>query len=124
MAKCCFCIDVRAGALVLGLLGFLFAVVELVPLVPYLADWNGFNPINKNLETFFYILEQVLEDQKFEKDRIKSIIADIKLYLWPTFLGEAIAAGVYSFLALLLVFGIRCQKRGLMLPYLFVQVTL
>ena len=124
MARCCCCVNIRTGALILGLLGLVLAVAELVPLVPYLGDWNGFNPIKENLQNFFYIFEQVLEEHKFEKVQIDAIISDIKLYLWSIVLGEAIAAGVYCFASLLLVFGVRCNKRGLMLPYLFIQVSL
>ena len=42
MSKCCCCINVRTGALILGIIGVLLAAVELVPLIPYLVEWDEF----------------------------------------------------------------------------------
>ena len=123
MAKCCCCINVRTGALILGLLGALLAAAELVPLVPYLAEWDQFNPIKENLEQFFFVFEQMLEEHKFDKDQIDEIIANIKEYFWPIVLGETVSAAVYVLISVLLIVGVQCQKRGLMLPYLIIQVT-
>lgn len=123
MAKCCCCINVRTGALILGFLGTLFAVAELVPLVPYLAEWDQFNPIKENMEKFFYVFEQMLEEHQFNKEQIDEIIANIKEYLWPIVLGETISAGVYILISVLLMVGVQCTKRGLMLPYLIIQMA-
>ena len=122
MSKCCCCINVRTGALILGIIGVLLAAVELVPLIPYLVEWDEFNPIGENLEKFFYVLEQMLEEHHFDKDQIDEILASFKDYIWPSVLGETLSAGFYILCSLALVFGVQCKKRALMLPYMIIQV--
>jgi hypothetical protein len=122
MSKCCCCLSVTTGATILGLIGILMAAAELVPLVPYLIESESFNPIRENVEKMFYVMEQMLEENKFTKDEIDEIVLNIRAYLWPFILGETISSGLYALLAFFLVIGVQMRKRVLMLPYMIVQV--
>ena len=122
MSKCCCCLSVTTGATILGLIGFLLAASELVPLVPYLIEAESFNPIRENVEKVFFVMEQMLEENKFTKEEIEEIVTNIRAYLWPFVLGETISSGLYALLAFFLVLGVQCRKRALMLPYMIVQV--
>jgi hypothetical protein len=44
--------------------------LELVSLVPYLLECQGFNPIGDNLDKFMSDFEQVLEAQNFQKEQV------------------------------------------------------
>ena len=123
MSKCCCCLSVTTGAKILGLIGILLGAAELVPLVPYLIESDAFNPIEENIERIFYVIEQVLEDHKFDNDSIETIVESLRAYIWPAILGEAISAGIFIFFAFLLLLGIHLKKRGLMLPYMIIQVS-
>lgn len=125
MRKCCCCISVHIGASILGFLGLALCLLELVVLIPYMIDVDVeiFNPIKKNLDEFFYILEQMLEHHKFERSQIDQILSDIRQYLWPTFLTATVEAGIYGLACLLMIIGASCKVRGLMLPYLILQMV-
>ena len=64
MRRCCCCVSVHAGSVLLGLLGVILAGLELAVLVPYLVDVDvrDFNPIKANLHDFFYILGKTIQD--------------------------------------------------------------
>ena len=89
MRKCCCCISVHVGATILGLIGFLICALELAVLVPYLfeIDPEVFNPVQQNLEQFYFVLEKTLTENQIDKDTIDEVLKNLKEYLWPTFLG-------------------------------------
>ena len=89
MRKCCCCISVHVGATILGLIGFLICALELAVLVPYLfeIDPEVFNPVQQNLEDFYFVLEKTLKENQIDKDTIDEVLKNLKEYLWPTFLG-------------------------------------
>ena len=89
MRKCCCCISVHVGATILGLIGFMICALELVVLVPYLVeiDTDVFNPVQKNLEDFYFVLEKTLKENQIDKETIDEVLKNLKEYLWPTFLG-------------------------------------
>lgn len=124
MRKCCCCISVHVGASILGFLGLLVCALELVLLIPYLLeiDIEVFNPIQKNIDQIFYILETMLQEHEFEADQITEIIDNIKQYLWPVFVGSTVEAGVYGLCCLMMMIGASCKVRSLMLPYLILQL--
>ena len=67
MRKCCCCVSVHAGGVLLGLLGVLLAAAELAVLVPYLMGLDpdsSFNPIEGNLDSVFFILEKMVKEAK------------------------------------------------------------
>jgi hypothetical protein len=124
MRKCCCCISVHIGAAILGFIGLTICLLELVVIIPYLlqVDKDVFNPIEHNLNDIFFIFEETLESNNFEKERVDEIVTDVQNYLWPTFLGAGVEAGVYGLCCLLLMIGASCQVRGLMVPYLILQM--
>ena len=89
MRKCCCCISVHVGATILGLIGFLICALELAVLVPYLfeIDPEVFNPVQQNLEDFYFVLEKTLKENQIDKDTIDEVLKNLKEYLWPAFLG-------------------------------------
>ncbi len=124
MRKCCCCISVHIGAAILGTLGLIISLLELVVLIPYLLelDVETFNPIQKNLDSTSFILSEMLKEQKFDDAQIQEIIGRIEAYSWPVFLGTTVEAGVYALTCLLMIIGSQCRVRGLMLPYLILQM--
>lgn len=122
MRKCCCCISVHVGAAILGAIGFLLAAAELVVLIPYLMDVDTFNPIKHHVEEGFFVFEKVLAQHHFNEDEINQIAENIRQYLWPVLVGETCGAGVYALFCILLMVGSMCQVRGLMLPYLIMQM--
>ncbi len=124
MRKCCCCISVHIGAAILGFIGALICALELVVLLPYLleVDEDVFNPIKENLDQVFYILEKMLEENQFPEQDIDDITDNIKQYLWPTLLGSAIESAIYGLCCVFMIIGSQCKVRGLMIPYLVLQM--
>ena len=89
MRKCCCCISVHVGATILGLIGFLICLLELAVLVPYLLeiDKETFNPIQENLESFYFTLEKTLKENLVDQDDIDMVLANARQYSWHAFLG-------------------------------------
>merc|ERR1711981_259541 len=46
----------------------------------------------------------------------------VQQYSWAACVGFAIEAGIYSICCLLLIIGASCRIRGLMIPYLIIQM--
>lgn len=124
MRKCCCCISVHAGAITLGLLGVLLTISEIVPLVTYFADWDPFNPIGKNLEDFYYLMEKTMQEHRIDKETVTEIMKLIRDNLHHIFTVELISGGIYFLVSLLLIFGVSCKVRSLMLPYLVINMLL
>ena len=112
------------GALLVSLLPNQRSANLLFPFVflPQFFLAGSFNPIRENVEKVFFVMEQMLEENKFTKEEIEEIVTNIRAYLWPFVLGETISSGLYALLAFFLVLGVQCRKRALMLPYMIVQV--
>jgi len=125
MRKCCCCISVHVGATILGLIGFLICLLELAVLVPYLLeiDKETFNPIQENLESFYFTLEKTLKENLVDQNDIDMVLANAREYSWHAFLGAAVESGVYALVCLLMMIGASCQVRGLMVPYLILQMV-
>jgi hypothetical protein len=46
------------------------SIAELLPLIPYLMDFQDFNPIHDNLEHFYFVTEKMLEEQQISKEQV------------------------------------------------------
>lgn len=124
MRKCCCCISVHVGASILGFLGLLICALELAVLIPYMleVDPDTFNPIQDNLDDFKYILEKTMKEHQIDQEVIDMIKTNIETYTWPSFLGATVESAVYGLCCLLMMIGVSCQVRGLMVPYLILQM--
>ena len=123
MRKCCCCISVHTGTIILGVMGILISLLELVPIVPYLLDLEGFNPIGENLKEMQYVGESILEEHNMTKTEAKEIVATATKWLGTTLLVEAVLCGLFFLFSLFLVLGAACKKRVLMLPYMILHMV-
>ena len=69
MRRCCCCISVHAGSVILGIVAVVLAGLELAVLIPYLLDLEGFNPIGNHMDTAEKIIEETLKDQAISEDQ-------------------------------------------------------
>lgn len=122
MRKCCFCISVHTGTIVLAVLAMILAALELTVLIPYLLGSTDFNPIQHHLQEFYFGLENVLEERNFTQEQQDEVILLVDSSLWPTFLFETVSASLYLLSAILLIVGVWCKLRSLMLPYMILQM--
>ena len=49
-------------------------------------------------------------------------MAEVRAYTWTAVISEACCTGVYLIISLMMICGIQCDMRGLMLPYMIVQM--
>jgi len=125
MRKCCCCISVHVGAAILGFIGLMICLLELVFLIPYIfdIDMKVFNPIKENQETILFQFETEMEkNTNYSKVEIEDYKKQIIYYMKPVFLGATVETGVYALSCILLIMGALCQVRGLMIPYLILQM--
>eukprot|EP00096_Caligus_rogercresseyi_P011859 TRINITY_DN4812_c0_g1_i3.p1 TRINITY_DN4812_c0_g1~~TRINITY_DN4812_c0_g1_i3.p1 ORF type:complete len:216 (+),score=67.22 TRINITY_DN4812_c0_g1_i3:293-940(+) len=125
MRRCLSCIPILTGAVIVGLFGLGIALAQLVLTVAYLVDFKEFNPIGKNINTFYYLLEKSLADQgSIEHDEIDNIISFIRSVSYRVILGESILEAVFALVCLLLLIGIYTRRRWLLMPYLLLTMIL
>lgn len=124
MRKCCCCISVHTGALILGSLAVLLSLLELVVLIPYFLQIEEFNPIEGNLNHFYYVFQKFLLEHNVTSERAADIVDNVKEWTWVALLSEALFAGIYILISLSMIIGVQCRMRGLMLPYLIVQMII
>jgi len=122
MRKCCCCISVHVGSVILGFIGLMLCALELVVILPYLfnIDEKVFNPIKKNEKEILYHIEDQLKGYNITPQQVKEYVNESTMS--TALLGFAIEAGVYSLCCLLMMIGASCRIRGLMIPYLVVQM--
>ena len=63
MRRCCCCISVHAGSVILGIVAVVLAGLELAVLIPYLLGLEDFNPIGDNMDQAKKIIEESLKEQ-------------------------------------------------------------
>ena len=92
MKKCCCCIPLNAGAIILVLLSLIITAIQLCVLVPYLAnvDPESFNLIEKYKPKVMEFLQSKLTEYKVSEDVIQQIKETINNSLWPTVLSKYI----------------------------------
>lgn len=117
------------GAAILGVIGLLFCAMELTVLVPYLLDIDKeiFNPIKENLDQIYYVMEEILKENKgdmqIDDDVINEVMNNVKAYVPQVMMGATIESGVYGLVCLLMVIGAASKVRLLMLPYLIITLV-
>lgn len=108
----------------MGLIALLLCALEFVVTIPYLAeiDVKAFNPLQYNLKTLENHIEAAVEQFTNDTSLIEGTMEEVRRYTWTSILSEAISTGVYFILSLMMILGIQCDIRGLMIPYLVVQM--
>ena len=124
MRKCCCCIPILGGATVIGFIALVLCALEFVVTIPYLAgiDVNTFNPIQNNLQYLYESIEYTAKHVTNDTELTKGIMTEVKEYTWQTIMSEAVSTGIYFLISLLMVCGIQCDMRGLMIPYMVIQM--
>jgi len=124
MRKCCCCIPILGGATVIGFIALVLCALEFVVTISYLAgiDVNTFNPIQNNLQYLYESIEYTAKHVTNDTELTKGIMTEVKKYTWQTIMSEAVSTGIYFLISLLMVCGIQCDMRGLMIPYMVIQM--
>lgn len=123
MRRCCCCISVHAGSVILGIVAVILAGLELAVLIPYLLDLEEFNPIGNNMDTAKKIIEETLKDQlKLNESLTETIMDEFENHKKTALITETVLAGIYALFAILMIAGVKSRVRGLMVPYLVYQM--
>jgi len=119
MRQCCCC-NVQTGSIILGTLNLVVSILVLIPLSAYLADSDipQLNPIKENAKYIENILEDSLREHNWTDKSYEDIMATFREY-WPTAaLILASIAAVSATASMMLILGVRCRIRCLMIPFL------
>jgi len=122
MRRCCCCISVHVGSVILGLVAVVLAGLELAVLIPYLLDLEDFNPIGKHMDTAEKIIEETLKDNNLTQSMTDDIMAAFRDHISTALITETVLAGIYALFAILMIAGVKSRVRCLMLPYLIYQM--
>jgi len=120
MRNCCCC-DVRTGSIITGALNLFVSLLVLFPMVTYLGDWDdpiGINPIKENQRTLENVLEDILREHNWTQHTYPDIMTSVRDYLPTAVLVAASLAAVSATAAFMLILGVRCQLRCLLVPWL------
>jgi len=123
-SKCCCCIPNRFASVVLAISGLLLSLLELAVLLPYIFQVEEFNPIQEHLNDFYYILESMAEENEFTTDYKSQITEFLKEWNYTIFITEIGLTSFYALCTFLLILGVSCKKRWLMIPYLIYQMLI
>merc|ERR1712156_238632 len=128
--KCFFCVPILGGAKFVGYVALLISWITLVLTIPYLADIdeNVFNPLKKILSEGYEMLEDALKDaysifhtaHHTDSPEAQRTMEEVKKNVPIAILIITLLAGLKFILTFLMVCGIKCAKRSLMLPYIIV----
>jgi len=123
MRKCCCC-GVKTGAVILGIYNFLVSAVLMIPLVGYLANTDivGLDVLKRGKEEMEKVLESHLDEHEWTKDKEEEIMEVLKENFPVAVLVATIIVGVSLLVSVLLIFGVRCRTRCLMLPWLLLSL--
>jgi len=120
MRKCCFCCQVKTGSVILGLANFVLPVLAIIPLAGYWSntDIDGLNFIKVNQKQLEFVLEDSLKSLSWTADSYKEVMAQVEQYFPTLIIVATIYASVIALFSFLMVTGVRCEVRCLMVPYL------
>jgi len=119
MRKCCCC-DVRVASVFLGTLNLIGSVLIMIPLTSFLAetDVDGLNPIEDNRRNIENVFEDLLRGHNWTMQNYPTIMRSAREWFPTAALIAAALAAVSATAALMLILGVRCKVRCLMIPYL------
>lgn len=110
--------------MLLGLLNFILPVLVCIPLVGYLAqtDVPGLNFIQENYMVLHKVVSDSLKSHDWTADKYMDIMRQLE-DLFPTLvLTCTIYAGVTALFSFLMVLGVRCETKCLMIPFLVLSM--
>eukprot|EP00088_Acartia_fossae_P024674 TRINITY_DN2557_c0_g1_i1.p1 TRINITY_DN2557_c0_g1~~TRINITY_DN2557_c0_g1_i1.p1 ORF type:complete len:229 (+),score=24.52 TRINITY_DN2557_c0_g1_i1:166-852(+) len=119
MRSCCCC-NVRTGTYILGALNLIACVLVLIPLCAYLvkSDISAINPIEENKKNIENVVEDLLREHNWTTNNYNQVMDSLKEW-WPTVaLILASLAAISATAAVMLILGVRCRIRCLMIPFL------
>jgi len=119
MRHCCCC-GVKTAAIILGALNLLGSVLLLFPLSTYLADTDvpNINPIKHNEKYLEIVAEDILREHNWTAHNYHTIMQFSRDWFPTAALIAASLVAVSATASLLLILGVRCQVRSLMVPFL------
>jgi len=119
MRNCCCC-KVTTGSLLLGILTLIAASLVLVPLIGFITDTDiqGLNVIKQNQKIIEKVLEDSLKTHSWTKDNKDDIMRQFREWFPTVILVNALYAGITALFSFILVLGVSCKVRCLMIPYL------
>merc|ERR1712142_315498 len=100
----------------------LLTLALMTPLTTYLIELEEFDPIKDNMPSVLFQMEKSLSEAKVTPEDISTIKNAVEEHIWYGVLILEVLAGSYLLFALCMIFGIHCDMRGLMIPYLMYQM--
>jgi hypothetical protein len=125
MKKCCFCCQVQTGSVILGLANFVLPVLAIIPLAGYWSgtDIEGLNFIKVNQKQLEFVLEDSLKGLSWTANSYKEVMSKVQFYFPTLVIVATIYAGIMALFSFLMVTGVRCEVRGLMVPFLVLNMV-
>ena len=122
------------ASLLAGVYSLLFCIYVWVIIALFLTE-NHFNPIKDVFDDFFPKLEEFLlqkknvshQEEKFNEtdENVKKYLENIRAFCPSVMIVTLVISVVHAFSTILMIIGISTQKtRGLVLPYIFLQLFL
>jgi len=123
MRRCCCC-SVKTGAVLLGLLNLLIPALVSIPLVGFLTKTQvpGLNFIQDNYKVLEMVVEDSLRGHEWTSQHGTDIMAHLRAAFPAIVLAAAVYSGVTALFSFLMVLGVRCETRCLMVPFLVLSM--
>jgi len=108
----------------LGLLNFLLPLLAAVPLVGYLMDSDipGLNFIKENIRVLHMVVSDSLKSHEWTVDKNEMIMTQLDAYFPTLVLACTVYSGVTALFSFLMVLGVKCESRCLMIPFLVLSM--
>jgi len=124
MRKCCCC-SVKTGTVILGLLNLLLHLLIIVPLAGYWSgtDVEGLDILRDNQKVFEKVLEDSLKSHLWTADSAEEMMIHLRAWIPNLVVLATVYAGVTALFSSLLVLGVSCEVRVLMVPFLVLTMV-
>lgn len=124
MRSCCCC-KVTTGSLIFGLLTLVTTALVMVPLVGYLTDTDieVLSGIRDNQKLMEKVLEDSLKMHSWTQDDVSGIMEQVRTWFPTVVLVSAVYAGLTALFSFLLIIGVSCEVRCLMIPFLILSMV-
>jgi len=123
LRNCCCC-RVTTAAVILGLLALILSVLVTIPLASYWAhtDIPGLAVLRENQKILEKVLEDSLRSHTWTRDNTQEILNETRAW-FPTAVQVATCyAGATALGSFMLVLGVCCEVRCLLVPFLILSM--